>query len=92
MLLTGKQARDIVYEENEDWEEVFGTQKTTGHSRWAVNYTGIFRHIPTNKHYRFNWRKGATEYQDEKPFEYDKEVEVEEVELKEVMVKKWVKV
>ena len=38
------------------------------------------------------YSEGATELQDERPWEYQDEVECIEVELKEVKVKKWVPV
>ena len=90
MKLTGKKAQTIVYDDHVDWESVRNTEETTGHSRWSIYSTAIFRHCPTNKYYRFNWSTGATEMQDERPFEYDKEVEVFEVVEKEVTRKEWV--
>src|SRR5574344_1181952 len=41
------------------------------------------------KFYQTTYSEGATECQDEKPWEYDDEIECTEVELKEVKVKKW---
>ena len=38
------------------------------------------------------YSEGATEYQDERPWEYEDEVKCTEVELKEVKVKKWIPV
>lgn len=44
------------------------------------------------KFYQTTYSEGATEMQDERPWEYEDEVECEEVELREVKVKKWMPV
>lgn len=87
--LTPEEARSIVWEDHDDWEMV--QKDITGKNRWSIDYSGIFKNLPTNKYYMFEWSTGATEQQDEQAYEYDKEVEVVEVVEKEVMVKKWVK-
>lgn len=91
MKLTPDEARDVVFDCHEDWKCVDGPN-TNGHSRWSVRYEGVYQHIPTNKHYLFEWSKGATESQDEQAFQYDKEVEPKLVERKAVTVMQWVEV
>lgn len=59
-------------------------------SRWSIHHGIIFAH--DGKFYRTYYSVGATENQDESPWEYETEVECDEVELKEVKVKKWVNV
>jgi hypothetical protein len=59
-------------------------------SRWSTHHRIIFSY--QGKFYEAQYSKGATEMQDESPWEYDDEVECHEVELKEVKVKKWVRV
>ncbi len=59
-------------------------------SRWSINHEIIFTH--DGKFYRTHYSEGATEMQDESPWEYETEVTCIEVELKEVKVKKWVDV
>ena len=88
MKLTGEEARDVVYDDAEDWQQV---EETTidGHSRWSIQKSGVFRHIPTDTHYRFDWQVGATESQDELAYEYDDFYEPTKVELKEVVIKRW---
>lgn len=56
-------------------------------SRWSIEYEAIVQH--EGKHYRVFYSRGATEYQDEQPFEYDKEVELTEVHQVEKLVKVW---
>jgi hypothetical protein len=92
MKLTGEEARDIIRGDSDDWEEVPNTVQTTGKSRWNVQYEGVFLHKPSNKYYEFYWQVGATEMQDEQPYEYVDYVEPTEVELQEVVVEKWVPV
>lgn len=48
------------------------------HTRWSVVYERVFKH--EGKFYRTVYSVGATEYQDQEPYEYDEDmVECEEV-------------
>lgn len=60
----------------------------TDTSRWSIHHRIIFAY--QGRFYETHYSVGATENQDESPWEYDDEVECVEVELKEVKVKKWV--
>ena len=62
----------------------------TDTSRWSVHHRIVFKH--DDKFYETYYSEGATEMQDESAWEYDDEVECDEVELKEVTVVKWIKV
>lgn len=62
----------------------------TDQSRWSVYHRIIFPY--QGKFYEAYYSEGATEMQDESAWEYDETVECSEVELKEVLVKKWVRV
>lgn len=86
MILSAKEARDVVRDDHEDWEKI--ESSVISNSRWEVHKKGVFKHIPTNKHYLVHWDIGATEMQDTRPFEYVDEVEFVEVEEQEVIVKK----
>jgi hypothetical protein len=57
-------------------------------SRWSVHHEIIFK--DKGKFYKAFYSEGATECQDERPWEYDEDIECIEVELKKVMVTKWV--
>lgn len=59
-------------------------------TRWSIIHEIVFE--DNGKFYMTTYSKGATECQDESPWEYDDEVKCTEVELKEVKVKKWVPV
>lgn len=60
----------------------------TDTSRWSIHHRIIFDY--QGKFYQAHYSEGATEMQDESPWEHEDEVECVEVELKEVKVKKWV--
>jgi len=57
-------------------------------TRWSIQYEIVFEY--EGKFYMTYYSEGATEMQDESPWEYDETVECTEVELKDVTVKKWV--
>ncbi|MCY8539476.1 MULTISPECIES: hypothetical protein [Bacillus] len=61
----------------------------TGSSRWSIHHKIVFPY--QGRFFETNFSEGATELQDECPWEYEEQVECYEVELKEVKVKKWVR-
>ncbi len=68
-----------------------------GHSRWSVHYNCIIQNLTTGKFYDAYYSMGATEDQDESPFDCRNEdengdIELEEVEPYEVMVTKYRKI
>lgn len=91
MRLKAKEARIIIYVEHNDWQLVDGPDQV-GSRRWSIDYEAVFRFTQTGKLYRFNWSAGATEMQEERPFEYEDEVEPVEVDAVEVTVTKYVPV
>ena len=68
MKLSKGEAREIVWDESEDWETVLTI--IDAKSRWSICKSGVFKHLPTNKFYELEWSEGATENQEERPFEY----------------------
>lgn len=58
------------------------------HGRWSVGHEIVFEW--EGKFWKAEYSEAATESQDEGPWEYQKEVECTEVELKEVTELKWV--
>jgi len=91
MKLTGDEARMVVCDDNADWEEVSGTRHTVDHTRWSVVYEAVFLHRPSGKHYFFVWAVGATESQDQRPYEDEDEVELTEAVQKEITRVEWVR-
>jgi hypothetical protein len=75
--LTGEEAQSIVWDDHEDWMEIETEIEDT--TRWSIVKQSIYKHTPTGKHYRFNYSVGATECQDEQPYKYEPEVEVQQV-------------
>jgi hypothetical protein len=92
MKLSGSDAADIVCDDHDDWELVQGTEQDTGHSRWSIQQEGVFLHKPTNTHWLFMWQVGATESQDERPFEYEELVEPVQVSQQEKVIIAWLPV
>jgi hypothetical protein len=56
---------EILYEDREGKI----SDKIDDHSRWSVHHTMIFAH--EDKFYSVAYSKGATEYQDESPWQYE---------------------
>ena len=81
MKISPAEARNIVTDDHDDWAEV--CQEIDDTSRWSIHYSGVFEHLPTGKFYKFYWSVGATETQDEGPYEYATE-DIEPIEVKQV--------
>lgn len=64
------------------------SDEITGNSRWSIHHEMIFKH--DGKIYSADYSKGATEQQDESPWEYETEVEAKEVKAVEVTITKYV--
>jgi hypothetical protein len=77
LKLTPEDARNIVWGDSEEFKHV--SEKITGTSRWSILYEKIVQRNSDNKFFKMNYRVGATESQDEQPFEYEKEVIINEV-------------
>lgn len=67
------------------------SDEITGTSRWSVFHTIVFQD-KDGKFYEANYSCGATEMQNEGPWEYEDIIECVEVEQREVPVKQWVSV
>jgi len=70
LTLTRDEAEAIIYGS-------FVQDRLIDHSRWAVTHEIVF--MREGKFYRFTYRVGATEYQDQDFFNYAKEVVCREV-------------
>lgn len=64
--------------------------KVWDNSRWSIFHEIIFEH--EGKFYQTSYSVGATECQDEGPWEYEDEVECTEVEKRQVMREEWIPV
>lgn len=79
------------------WEEEIHDLKLiedeiTDNGRWSIHHEMVFQDVSTGKFYLTHYSIGATEQQDERPFEYDgDEIVCQEVVPKEVTVITYVK-
>ena len=88
LTLTPEEARDIVCQSSKDWRRA-SDEEMVDQRRWVTVFTAVFKHLPTGKHYDFNWEQGSTEMQEQDPYEDDTEVIVYEVKLIEKIVEVW---
>ena len=76
MLFTKEFLQDLAGNYADNVEKIEET--ILDHSRWSVTYEMVFKY--NDKFYKTTYSRGATEYQDESPFEHeDDEIEVPEV-------------
>lgn len=69
---------EILWGDSEKYTEI--SDQIYDHSRWSVHHELIFQNLSNNKYYRSYYSVGATESQDETPYQYDEdEIECEEV-------------
>jgi hypothetical protein len=84
LTVTPKEARDIVFEGGYGpWEKETGndtpgyqsfkkvSEEMINHSRWAVGYHVILQRENDGKFFSSSYEVGATESQDQSPYEYD---------------------
>ena len=69
MKLSKEDARMVIWDDHEDFTEI--ESRVTSTTRWSIHNEGIYLHNPSGKHYKLEWSEGATEYQEEIPFEYN---------------------
>jgi len=86
LKLTREEGREIVYEESDRFKVV--TDEIVDNSRWSIQHTVIFKDTKTGKYYSTYYSVGATEQQDEEPFEYY-DPELTEVHKVEKVVEVW---
>ena len=90
MLFSKETLVDLVYDEYDETKFEILENEIQDRSRWSVHYNLIFKVLETGKIYETNYSVGATECQEESPFEYEgHEIEVTEVEPYEVTVIKY---
>lgn len=82
--------RDMVFGDFDPEEYKVQENEFVGTTRWSILYSLVFTELSTNKSYMTSYSVGATECQDESPFEYDDdEITCTEVYPREVTVVKW---
>ena len=68
LKLTGEEGRSIIYEDHEDFELV--RSEIVDNTRWSAVYEDVYQRLSDKKFFKTTYRKGATEMQDERPYEY----------------------
>ena len=90
MLFSKETLVDLVYDEYDETRFEILENEIQDSSRWSIHYNLIFKVLETGKIYETYYSVGATECQEESPFEYEgDEIEVTEVEPYEVTVIKY---
>lgn len=93
MLFDKTDLQDLVYEYGDASDGSFEllTSEIVDTSRWSIMHEAIFRY--KDKFYRTCYSVGATESQDERPYEYDADqIECPEVKPVQVTITKYVDV
>ncbi len=89
MKFKKKDLQDMVYEGEGPLKIVDTT--VSGHSRWSVEHSVVFKDTRTGKFYRSYYSVGATEMQDEQAYEYaENEVSCREVVSSKVETVVWI--
>jgi hypothetical protein len=79
---TSAEMLEILWESNDVVED-----RVIGNGRWSIEHEIVFKH--EDKFYRTTYSVGATESQDERPWEYQPIVTVTQVHQVERTVLKW---
>jgi len=77
LKLTPQAGRNIVYGDDPNFKEILEEIEDT--SRWSIHYRIIVRRLSDGKLFESGFRRGATESQDESPYEYESEAVFKEV-------------
>ena len=77
LKLTPQAGRNIVYGDDPNFKEILEEIEDT--SRWSIHYRIIVRRLSDGKLFESGFRRGATESQDESPYEYQSEAVFKEV-------------
>jgi len=77
LRLTPDEGRSVVWNCHDDFETT--VTNIVGVTRWSIIYENIYKQKSSGKFFETSYSVGATEYQDERPYEYDGEAVFEEV-------------
>lgn len=73
------------------WDENVVEDEIVDHGRWDIHHRLVFQDLD-GTYWETTYWEGATEMQPERPWEYDSEIECEQVEPKKVVVTKFLPV
>ena len=74
---TPKEGRNIIWSDTDKFKTIQMEIVDTG--RWSVHKEAIVQRLSDGKFFKTNFSEGATESQDERPFEYDSKATFTEV-------------
>ena len=77
MKTTEDEARDILYEENDNFKII--SDELIDQDRWTVSSVLVVKELTTGKFFKAYYSQGATEQQDQAPFEYAEIIDWKEV-------------
>ncbi len=77
LKLTPEEGRRIVWGDHDDFEKV--ETEIVDVTRWSIIYEDIYKQKSSGKFFKTSYSSGATESQDEQPYEYVKEAVFKEV-------------
>lgn len=89
MKLSKDEAKEIVWQNHEDFEDVKDTEEIIGQSRWTTSFSKVVKQLSTGKFFEICWDKGSTEVQDGQEMFYENEVELPEVHQVEKVIMVW---
>jgi hypothetical protein len=69
LTLTGEQARDAIMDDLPGYKVIKNKMVETG--RWTVSYRVVIQRESDGKYFADGYRRGATEQQCERPWEFD---------------------
>lgn len=75
--MTPEEGRDVIGDDSEEFEVIENKVEDT--SRWSIQYSVVVKRLSDGKFFASGYSVGATEQQDEQPYEYDKFAEFHEV-------------
>lgn len=68
LILTKEEAQEILFDDHEDFEIIEDVIENT--SRWSENHRIVVKRVSDGKFFEDFYSCGATEIQDESPYEY----------------------
>jgi hypothetical protein len=81
---TKKQARNLLYGGDSTYRII--RNEIVDHRSWSVDHDLIIQNVDDNRFYRGYYSVGATESQDESPWEYDEPVFIEVFPVEKVVI------
>jgi hypothetical protein len=72
LKLTSEEAQHILYDDVDPPEFKIIEDKMVDKSRWSIQYRLVVQRLADGKFFADYYQRGATEYQDQQPWEFDK--------------------